>query len=151
MLAIQPTIPFSDDDNPTNHNYHIYEIIDQRVNDAKTLFHTQVLELKAKANHQSLYSTYRQSLYLFKQQHEWARDLILLSNSLMHDFPRTTWSFLLAAAPFRKALQAQSHFNEFFTTLCKKLRFFADMVHGCLLYTSPSPRDGLLSRMPSSA
>ena len=26
-----------------------------------------------------------------------------------------------------------------------------DMVNACLLYTSPSPRDGLLSRMPSSA
>ena len=29
-----------------------------------------------------------------------------------------------------------------------------DPIHGpksCLLYTSPSPRDGLLSRMPSSA
>ena len=26
-----------------------------------------------------------------------------------------------------------------------------DEVKGCLLYTSPSPRDGLLSRMPSSA
>ena len=25
------------------------------------------------------------------------------------------------------------------------------MIHSCLLYTSPSPRDGLLSRMPSSA
>ena len=25
------------------------------------------------------------------------------------------------------------------------------LVAGCLLYTSPSPRDGLLSRMPSSA
>ena len=25
------------------------------------------------------------------------------------------------------------------------------MIWGCLLYTSPSPRDGLLSRMPSSA
>ena len=25
------------------------------------------------------------------------------------------------------------------------------LVYGCLLYTSPSPRDGLLSRMPSSA
>ena len=25
------------------------------------------------------------------------------------------------------------------------------LVDGCLLYTSPSPRDGLLSRMPSSA
>ena len=27
----------------------------------------------------------------------------------------------------------------------------ADIVINCLLYTSPSPRDGLLSRMPSSA
>ena len=27
----------------------------------------------------------------------------------------------------------------------------AKVVKGCLLYTSPSPRDGLLSRMPSSA
>ena len=26
-----------------------------------------------------------------------------------------------------------------------------DLIIGCLLYTSPSPRDGLLSRMPSSA
>ena len=26
-----------------------------------------------------------------------------------------------------------------------------DRVYNCLLYTSPSPRDGLLSRMPSSA
>ena len=26
-----------------------------------------------------------------------------------------------------------------------------DNLLGCLLYTSPSPRDGLLSRMPSSA
>ena len=30
---------------------------------------------------------------------------------------------------------------------------FGEWIHpdGCLLYTSPSPRDGLLSRMPSSA
>ena len=27
----------------------------------------------------------------------------------------------------------------------------AQPIKGCLLYTSPSPRDGLLSRMPSSA
>ena len=26
-----------------------------------------------------------------------------------------------------------------------------DFIKSCLLYTSPSPRDGLLSRMPSSA
>ena len=29
--------------------------------------------------------------------------------------------------------------------------FVDDRFHVCLLYTSPSPRDGLLSRMPSSA
>ena len=28
---------------------------------------------------------------------------------------------------------------------------FCQQVYVCLLYTSPSPRDGLLSRMPSSA
>ena len=28
---------------------------------------------------------------------------------------------------------------------------FASLAWPCLLYTSPSPRDGLLSRMPSSA
>ena len=32
----------------------------------------------------------------------------------------------------------------------KRLKTGAD-VYICLLYTSPSPRDGLLSRMPSSA
>ena len=29
--------------------------------------------------------------------------------------------------------------------------FALNMTNSCLLYTSPSPRDGLLSRMPSSA
>ena len=29
--------------------------------------------------------------------------------------------------------------------------FEYDKHYSCLLYTSPSPRDGLLSRMPSSA
>ena len=29
--------------------------------------------------------------------------------------------------------------------------FDREQIHHCLLYTSPSPRDGLLSRMPSSA
>ena len=30
-------------------------------------------------------------------------------------------------------------------------KFIKGLSRGCLLYTSPSPRDGLLSRMPSSA
>ena len=37
--------------------------------------------------------------------------------------------------------------------ICESLKFFNFllMFSSCLLYTSPSPRDGLLSRMPSSA
>ena len=39
--------------------------------------------------------------------------------------------------------------------LCLRLleqhQAIADQLMACLLYTSPSPRDGLLSRMPSSA
>ena len=33
----------------------------------------------------------------------------------------------------------------------KTVESIEGMADGCLLYTSPSPRDGLLSRMPSSA
>ena len=33
----------------------------------------------------------------------------------------------------------------------EKLSRLAKKRHGCLLYTSPSPRDATLSRMPSSA
>ena len=32
-----------------------------------------------------------------------------------------------------------------------EVRSFDSIDNACLLYTSPSPRDGLLSRMPSSA
>ena len=35
--------------------------------------------------------------------------------------------------------------------LMKKMFDIQDQCKSCLLYTSPSPRDGLLSRMPSSA
>ena len=42
----------------------------------------------------------------------------------------------------RKVSVSQENINKFADQLRRK---------GCLLYTSPSPRDGLLSRMPSSA
>ena len=35
--------------------------------------------------------------------------------------------------------------------LAAHMRAQKEQSSGCLLYTSPSPRDGLLSRMPSSA
>ena len=40
---------------------------------------------------------------------------------------------------------------KFQVTIPAKLRKQIGLHEGCLLYTSPSPRDGLLSRMPSSA
>ena len=49
---------------------------------------------------------------------------------------------------------AQNYSNEFIYSKYddeSKIKEFIDKVSICLLYTSPSPRDGLLSRMPSSA
>ena len=37
------------------------------------------------------------------------------------------------------------------STLIRCINRLEEHQEGCLLYTSPSPRDGLLSRMPSSA
>ena len=56
---------------------------------------------------------------------------------------------------FSGAFKALSGLNKVSGTasLLKKLDFkaIAGTFSSCLLYTSPSPRDGLLSRMPSSA
>ena len=41
--------------------------------------------------------------------------------------------------------------NEMQTYEMSKALYFYEQGYACLLYTSPSPRDGLLSRMPSSA
>ena len=35
--------------------------------------------------------------------------------------------------------------------IAKVVGYNGELLNACLLYTSPSPRDGLLSRMPSSA
>ena len=46
-------------------------------------------------------------------------------------------------------------YNEFIFTRIEgggdRFDLIMESTDGCLLYTSPSPRDGLLSRMPSSA
>ena len=49
-----------------------------------------------------------------------------------------------------QALQRVKKRREFHTHLFAYLTINV-LLWGCLLYTSPSPRDGLLSRMPSSA
>ena len=44
-----------------------------------------------------------------------------------------------------------SHEMDVLQSICHSKEHQALVTHPCLLYTSPSPRDGLLSRMPSSA
>ena len=49
---------------------------------------------------------------------------------------------------------ASQHYGSFATQHALQLAGIApgmSVLDACLLYTSPSPRDGLLSRMPSSA
>ena len=50
----------------------------------------------------------------------------------------------------KEALPKSFHFLAYLFSLAGFFGCFA-LFQACLLYTSPSPRDGLLSRMPSSA
>ena len=43
------------------------------------------------------------------------------------------------------------HLNEVARVIAMDPALVTKLFRACLLYTSPSPRDGLLSRMPSSA
>ena len=54
------------------------------------------------------------------------------------------------ALPLQLKTQGSNHIR-FDTNSSERMRIDSHQTHPCLLYTSPSPRDGLLSRMPSSA
>ena len=43
------------------------------------------------------------------------------------------------------------YFEEWDEPMISAIGWVSELIETCLLYTSPSPRDGLLSRMPSSA
>ena len=70
---------------------------------------------------------------------------------------------LLSNVEYAEILNKEKHHNheiiedDFGTLRWAKNEFINDLtdnnldLNPCLLYTSPSPRDGLLSRMPSSA
>ena len=65
--------------------------------------------------------------------------------------------FVERGEPQEKVLETVNELSEGITTAYRQLREVLTTFRlqisssGCLLYTSPSPRDGLLSRMPSSA
>ena len=78
---------------------------------------------------------------------------ILLPNIFNHPFTYESDLSLkvgeFVLIPFGKSKITGVVWNEFEKNDTKK--FKVKGVINCLLYTSPSPRDGLLSRMPSSA
>ena len=81
---------------------------------------------------------------------EKVEDIFLLRDSLKGLF--------LAASQFPKNRETRAIksaelkvIDEVKELLPEKHHYLIDGPDNCLLYTSPSPRDGLLSRMPSSA
>ena len=56
-----------------------------------------------------------------------------------------------AVAIAKNIIEENRCFKTFFCEMDKRPNLDGHMSFICLLYTSPSPRDGLLARMPSSA
>ena len=74
--------------------------------------------------------------------------------NLIIDFttPKCTLEVLKIASKFKKKVViGTTGFSKNEEKLIKKYSKKIPILKACLLYTSPSPRDGLLSRMPSSA
>ena len=69
------------------------------------------------------------------------KDIVVLQLALGSDYKRELFNWLRV-----RRGQKFKHWNVLF-----KCKYENGLKVSCLLYTSPSPRDGLLSRMPSSA
>ena len=54
-------------------------------------------------------------------------------------------------AYFGRQLKQNAYLIEHLGDYMSRVKGELKLISNCLLYTSPSPRDGLLSRMPSSA
>ena len=76
-------------------------------------------------------------------------DLQQFKDSLSKDQPQETWNFILKALWY----DAKGDWHKAHDLADGPPGEEAAWVHAyfCLLYTSPSPRDATLSRMPSSA
>src|SRR5680860_1512019 len=80
-------------------------------------------------------------------QYTTAYDLLVMTNFALSNFPK----FAKIAQTFEYTIPKTNTHEEFYMQNETNLLSTYPGVKGCLLYTSPSPRDGLLSRMPSSA
>ena len=81
-----------------------------------------------------------------------SKEAILVGTQMLskgHDFPKVTLCVILNADG--GLLSPEINAVEKISQQLIQVSGRAGRNNNCLLYTSPSPRDGLLSRMPSSA
>ena len=74
-----------------------------------------------------------------------------VQQSTTAEFPTELRPFVSDIFEKSQAIQEQRQEEGYQPELTQQLASFTPEQEACLLYTSPSPRDGLLSRMPSSA
>ena len=79
--------------------------------------------------------------------HIWTKEEVEATTDLQREFNNYLNSFRSIVC---YAAQIYGFYHEI-SQLTDNMGDFTKQVSRCLLYTSPSPRDGLLSRMPSSA
>ena len=100
---------------------------------------------------ESLLREHGQPAFRAKQVHRWLYDKGVASVEEMSDLPKALRAILQEAT----ALGGLTLRTEQVSKDGTQKRLYAlesgHLIESCLLYTSPSPRDGLLSRMPSSA
>ena len=99
----------------------------------------------------------RISLKKVPYKHEWFFNLSCKGMKVINQKESKLNNPLLDRLQLKSPLEDED-LNYRLKTLNRKLtekivrqKFMSESSYGCLLYTSPSPRDGLLSRMPSSA
>eukprot|EP01016_Furgasonia_blochmanni_P001590 TRINITY_DN10621_c0_g1_i1.p3 TRINITY_DN10621_c0_g1~~TRINITY_DN10621_c0_g1_i1.p3 ORF type:complete len:100 (-),score=2.06 TRINITY_DN10621_c0_g1_i1:10-309(-) len=96
--------------------------------------------------------SYLQGTFLVRQRRKKFRPLSVLTLTLFVSSFQNTKDLLSARKlPERSCSFYFTRANEAQSNIQFKLSKKAYSSNTCLLYTSPSPRDGLLSRMPSSA
>ena len=62
-----------------------------------------------------------------------------------------TYPLLESFGEYQGLVELENQVGDMLKKYRENLKTILDLIKNCLLYTSPSPRDGLLSRMPSSA
>ena len=115
----------------------------------KDLEKATVVNVKVKGEHKGIFGLWRLSRQIKDLQIDAVADLhnVLRSKILKLFLGSTKWVSINKGRTEKNLLVKGRQFKQLKSTHQR----YADVFEACLLYTSPSPRDGATSRMPSSA